>query len=85
MIGGPPPTDLTLVRVLDVWEPPQNPHCSNCFHAKVSGPADRPLVRCAQGQGRRTERSLASLLRRGGYGFRSARDCEFYSSMSDDR
>lgn len=74
-----------LLNIVMRWEPPTNPHCSNCRFATVNGSPDAPMVACAQGHG--TGAKPLPLLIRGknARGFRSARTCPDFSSMSDER
>lgn len=39
--------DITFL--IDSWEPPKTPHCSNCLHCKVNGDPADPYVQCAVG------------------------------------
>jgi hypothetical protein len=41
-----------LRGMIQDWNPPEKPHCTNCLHAKVGGTSDEPTVTCAQGHGR---------------------------------
>jgi hypothetical protein len=75
--------DYTLRALIQRWEPPVQPHCSDCRWACVSGNPRNPTVRCAKGQGR-VEMSLAQLIRASRpLQFRPARACPYFESMED--
>jgi hypothetical protein len=50
-----------LKGMIEDWDPPDKPHCSNCSNAQISGPSENPLVTCAAGHGR--ELTLVQMLR----------------------
>jgi hypothetical protein len=69
--------------IIEDWQPPRAPHCSNCLHAVVGGTPEEPTVRCERGHG--DERSLFTLIRPShSRQFIPAKECPDFSSMSDD-
>jgi hypothetical protein len=73
----------TLLSVIESWEPPIYPHCSNCLHARISGSPEQPAVTCAMGHGDTID--IWRLIRRPSpRGFRSAAKCPDYCSMDDE-
>lgn len=73
--------EYTVKRVVDDWEPPTDPHCSNCLHAKVGGPVRDPQVRCAKNQGRIVVPLVKLIRPRRPIQFRPARECPDFESM----
>lgn len=72
--------DVLPLRVIQEWEPPKAPHCSNCLHARVTGHPEKPTAYCAMGEGK--EIDLWRLIRRKRpMGFRAADKCPHFDSM----
>jgi hypothetical protein len=77
------PSHPLSLQVIQGWEPPVVPHCSNCRHASVSGSPDEPTVSCAMAHGTR-EISLWRLIRPlRPLGFRAAINCPDFASMDE--
>jgi hypothetical protein len=73
----------TLLSVIESWEPPIYPHCSDCLHARVGGSPEQSSATCAMGHGGTID--LWRLIRRSSpRGFRSAAKCPDFSSMDDE-
>ena len=84
MTMGTKPDSRTILRVIQEWEPPRAPHCSNCKHATVMRNPDDPTAYCARGHG--PVITLWRLIRHPSpRGFRAAEKCPDFSSMSDER
>ena len=72
-----------VARMIDNWEPPTRPHCSNCSNCRVYGNPDHPLVYCAAGHGDDQKRvELGRVIRSNRpIGFRRADQCPAFDSM----
>jgi hypothetical protein len=70
--------------MIDTWTPPRVAHCSNCLHCKVSQSEYGLVVSCAQGYDKGVSRPMSVVIRaHNARGFRNARQCPDYTSMSD--
>lgn len=78
------PRGLDVLRIVQEWEPPIRPHCSDCRHCTVLGDPDRPEVSCAAGHGPRTLDLWRMIRRFHPRGFRAAASCPDWCSMSED-
>lgn len=75
-----PASEALPLHVIQEWEVPDYPHCSNCLHAKVHGHPERPTSYCAKGEGKDID--LWRLIRRHSpRGFRAADKCPHFESM----
>lgn len=73
-----------LARVIDSWEPPARPNCSNCSNCRVYGRPAAPFVRCAAGYDNGKRIDVGRVIRPvRPVGFRSAIRCPDYDSMDD--
>jgi len=71
-------------RIIDAWEPPDRPHCSNCLNCRVYGTSANPLVYCKAGydEGKRVELGRVARSHRP-HGFKAASKCPSFDSMDD--
>lgn len=78
---GPAVSPYYLKGMIEAWDPPAKPHCSNCLFAKVSGTSDEPMVTCAKGYGTKPLALAVMIRARHARQFTPAADCPGYEDM----